>query len=301
MKLLFQSAQAPIVCQVSNNTAEIENGCGGVFNNNGKVELSGDSNINGNTAGGQPNNLYIYQRSKIKIAGPMTNLTPIGITTDRTGIFTRGNTDIMKASDYADKFSSDNSEYVIRTAGKDLLLGKPVTYSVSYDPEKIKFKDESVIYNIDNVALDLEIICLDEEEVPEEDQIVSDTYRSDNNLKLGQYYDISLWLQRTDALPLGVSVINGQEINITLDVPENLRNAPNGYRRVFIVFRIHDNKAEKVAESDALNVSFNNSEFSTFVLACQDIKISEAAENVENIDKTEKIERTYAIPVTGID
>ena len=74
MKLLFQSGPAPIVCQVSNNTAEIENGCGGVFNNNGKVELSGDSNINGNTAGGQSNNLYIYQRSKIKIAGPMTNL-----------------------------------------------------------------------------------------------------------------------------------------------------------------------------------------------------------------------------------
>ena len=107
-----------------------------------------------------------------------------------------------------------------------------------------------------------------------------------------------------ERLAIYISSLDGTKINITLDVPESLRNVPDGYRRVFIVFRIHDNKAEKVAETDTTSVSFNNDEFSTFVLTYQDIKKAETTENTQKTDKTEtteKIERTYAIPITGID
>ena len=292
---------------ISNNTAELPNGVGGVFNYNGIVELSGDVNITGNRTDGQPSNLYLYQRSKIKIAEAMSKEARIGITTERTGIFTRGSSAKMKTSDYVDRFTSDNKEYVVRATGKDLLVGKPVSCTVPYDSVKGLLDGESTANDIgDNVTLDLEIIFMDEDEVTDEEKYLSETYMKSNNLSLDQYqyYDIGLWLEKTDGTTVYISSLDRTKINITLDVPESLRNVPDGYRRVFIVFRIHDNKAEKVAESDTTSVSFGNDEFSTFVLAYQDIKKAETTENTQKTDKTEtteKIERTYAIPITGID
>ena len=126
------------------------------------------------------------------------------------------------------------------------------------------------------------------DQVPENDLELSDTYMNDKDLTLGQYFDVSVYLNQVQIFKLN------KPINITLDVPEEIRNAPDGYNRLFTVFKIHEGKVEKIKDSYDTSISFDTDSFSTYVIA-----YSDSAKPVEN--KPVDNNRHYSIPTTGVD
>ena len=101
------------------------------------VFLSGAPTISGNGSEEKKENLMLYGGT-VQVVGELTNTTPIGVGIEKsvsmfetvyTGVFTTGSTENLKASDYADKFVSDNSAYAVLTEGKELKLAQaPVPY-----------------------------------------------------------------------------------------------------------------------------------------------------------------------------
>ena len=85
---------------------------------NGTLKLSGNPEISGNTGG----NIYLDSESFITVTGALTNNTPIGVTMSDPGVFTKGSTNSLKASDYIGRFTSESSNYTVVTSGNELGL-----------------------------------------------------------------------------------------------------------------------------------------------------------------------------------
>ncbi|MBE5851315.1 MAG: hypothetical protein E7298_14550, partial [Lachnospiraceae bacterium] len=105
----------------------------------GVVYLSGAPEISKNGSNEKNVNLMIYSGA-VQVAGPLTSTIPIGVgimksvsefETVYTGVFTTGSTNTLKASDYADRFTSDNSAYVVLTEGNELKLAQAPVASVT--------------------------------------------------------------------------------------------------------------------------------------------------------------------------
>ena len=268
--------------KIINNKSE--SFCGGVLvSQNSTIEISGDVMITGNTNDGSDSNLYVYGYNKLKLAGPLTNSVPIGIYRSDPGLFTKGSTEQLKASDYRKKFKSDRKDLVIKKLDNELRMLNGFSVSVPYDAVNI-----NTTTNEENITLVLVIEEVEAKDVSDNDLRLSNTYMNDNDITLGQYYDVSVYF---DDEP--ISMLN-YAINVTLDVPQEIRNAPDGYDRLFTVFRIHDEKAEKMKDSYDTSISFDTDSFSTYVIAYRDI-----AKHKEI--KPEDNNKHYSIPTTGID
>lgn len=256
---------------------------GVIVSENSKIFISGDITISGNKKGDSASNLYLYGQSRLRLAGPLTNVKPIGITRDDVGFFTTDGTKELKSSDYVDHFKSDNGEYIIKAFFRELKLVKANIINVPADTV-----DPGISGSDGYVRLALVIEKLKADQVPENDLELSDTYMNDKDLTLGQYFDVSVYLNQVQIFKLN------KPINITLDVPEEIKNAPDGYNRLFTVFKIHDGKVEKIKDSYDTSISFDTDSFSTYAIA-----YSDSAKPVEN--KPVDNNRHYSIPTTGVD
>ena len=94
---------------------------GGVFvTGSATFNLSGDASITGNQKGTEKNNVYLNNRM-ITVNGALDG-ADIGVTMATPGVFT-SSTDPIKASDYKDQFSSDDSTYSVMIQENELKLG----------------------------------------------------------------------------------------------------------------------------------------------------------------------------------
>ncbi len=122
-----------------------QGGTGGGVANIGNMTISGNVNISGNKVDTANNNLVLIGKGgkfpKISLTGALTNTTAIGVSIvevliddddnaqflSKDGVFTSGTA--VTNSDYADKFTSENSELIVLEADDNQLkLAKP-TYT----------------------------------------------------------------------------------------------------------------------------------------------------------------------------
>ena len=91
--------------------------------------------------------------------------------------------------------------------------------------------------------------------------------------KVVALYDVSI-IVYIDDKEAGKITNVGEEIDITVKVPGNLKEVANGYERSFYVVRVHEGKAEKLAA--ILNkdgtLTFKTNLFSTYAIAYEDKK-----------------------------
>ncbi len=118
---------------------------GGGVHSTGTFTLSGAVTITGNKWKDAGSNVCLSTGYKIIIAGALTNATPIGVMMYNPGVFTSGSTDSLKASDFKEKFASEDSAYSVVADGNELKLGQPESLeAVSY--REATYADDQVTY-----------------------------------------------------------------------------------------------------------------------------------------------------------
>lgn len=124
-------------------------GTGGGVANIGNMTISGNVNISGNKVDTANNNLVLVgiggKFPKISLAGALTNTNSIGVSIveilideddnvrflSKDGVFTSGTA--VTNSDYADKFTSENSEFIVITDANQLKLAKQTSVLPTID------------------------------------------------------------------------------------------------------------------------------------------------------------------------
>lgn len=91
---------------ISSNTASTNGG--GIYHNDGTLNISGAPSISGNQKSSTANNIYLASGKTITVNGDLSNTTPIGVTlADGVGTFT---TELSTHGDY-NKFESDDNRF----------------------------------------------------------------------------------------------------------------------------------------------------------------------------------------------
>ncbi|MCH5193674.1 MAG: hypothetical protein J1F11_06910 [Oscillospiraceae bacterium] len=123
---------------------------------------------------------------------------------------------------------------------------------------------------IDNGSSSLDIILRVEDAgdtVPVSDKQATETIITEANYSLGQYLNIDI-LKFIDGQAAGRITRLRNPISITIEVPENMRNAG----RAFMIVRIHDGEADILwdIDSDPDTITIMSDRFSTYAIAYQD-------------------------------
>jgi len=97
-------------------------------------------------------------------------------------------------------------------------------------------------------------------------------------------YDIELVIVSAEGYGVGGVDELSEPVTLTFAVPEEMREAPEGYTRKFYVVRYHYNRTaggsevERIeAEFDGENATIQNDKFSVFILTYQDVEETETA------------------------
>ena len=123
------------------------------------------------------------------------------------------------------------------------------------------------------------------ETLKEVDKALADKYTA------AIYYEIVYGDLIDNKFVLGTEISELKEnIEVTLDLPENLAQLKEGYNRVYKVIRVHYNEETKKYETDILDVkevkdgkvTFETDKFSTYVLAYEDVKAETTTNTTKN-------------------
>ncbi len=93
---------------------------------------------------------------------------------------------------------------------------------------------------------------------------------------------------------------------MTLDVSDEAKNVPEGYERIFSILRVHEGETTKLASTGKTSIPFASDQFSTYVVAYQDIKkevepVKPDPVPVPEPKKSETAQKHYTLPLTGIE
>ena len=108
--------------------------------------------------------------------------------------------------------------------------------------------------------------------VPAEDKkLVADVLKKkDAEASVLQYLDISVYLVVGGGERVKLTDLNGQDLTLTLVVPEKDRNTKKTITRTFYIVRVHEKKADILSTSTANTQTFRSSLFSTYAVARSD-------------------------------
>lgn len=126
---------------------------------------------------------------------------------------------------------------------------------------------------------------VDSEELKEIESALEDGYTAI------EYYDISVLLQNGD----GTKSVKVEQLDnkfkITLPAPTNLPKLKDGYKRQFVIVRMHDGKAKLIdaTVNEDGTLSFETDAFSTYAVAYNDVKTSGTTENATNPQTSDSI------------
>ena len=132
-----------------------------------------------------------------------------------------------------------------------------------------------------DVTVEIEITNDNKEEIEEIiiEKIENALKQIAEDIKTSEFFDITIAIKTEDGTVGNLSELK-EEIPITISLPENLRNAPNGYTRKFYVARHHieEDGTEKVEilnatkSEDGKSIVILSSKFSTYAIAYADEK-----------------------------
>lgn len=124
-------------------------------------------------------------------------------------------------------------------------------------------------------------VLVDKEKIPVEDKKKIENLLEENS-KVAQYYDINVLL-KVDEQEIGRIFKLDNKIPITIEIPKDLPEVRNGFKRIYKIIRIHEGKAEEleVTDNDNGTLTFITDRFSTYALVYTDIE--------ESIGETQEI------------
>ncbi|MBR3645960.1 MAG: InlB B-repeat-containing protein, partial [Lachnospiraceae bacterium] len=178
---------------------------------------------------------------------------------------------------------------IVDANGKDVTANYDITYidsNLTVKGEKnitvsIETEEEEVTITVPNFNSDMAVSLLDDEELADydtgisvneylqikyisESDVAEDEIATlnelvlENGMEIEKYIDITLWKKIGDNEPVQITETNGKKFSIKLDITDDENN--------YSIVRIHNGKAEILAESDSDEILFETDCFSTYVL-----------------------------------
>ena len=137
--------------------------------------------------------------------------------------------------------------------------------------KKLMTEEETAMYEVGvPVHLFLELHRLDEKDVPAGDKAIAASEAKRLNGQLGAYLDLSLFKQFGSQAPEKIHDTKGNMITVVVEIPESLRNTNTAIVRTFYIVRIHDGKAEILAQGTGTTLTIKSDKFSTYLIAYKD-------------------------------
>lgn len=122
------------------------------------------------------------------------------------------------------------------------------------------------------VKVYLEVIAIDEDTVPANDKAEIEKAAKDSDRTVGMYLDLSLLKKIGESDAVAIPDTNGNMVNVTVKVPEELRNTNPTVKRTFYVVRAQDGKLTVFGKPTAEEtISFETDQFSTYSLVYKDV------------------------------
>ena len=159
--------------------------------------------------------------------------------------------------------------------------------------KKLLTEEDLEKYNSgENVLIYVELIEEAKSDViPEDKQLVSREFEK-RGAKDIRWFDITVWKKIGNDEAKQVHD-TGEEIEISIEVPKEYKNAPADTTRTFYIAKAHNGKGSLVASTSNTVVKFSSNEFSTYALAYKDV------ENKKDDDDTDTTPSRIVIPKTG--
>ncbi len=137
--------------------------------------------------------------------------------------------------------------------------------------KKLLTEEETTMYDVGvPVHVYLELHLLDEKDVPAGDKTAAGAEIERLGAQLGAYLDLSLFKRIGSQVPEKIHDTKGSMITVVVEIPTALRNTNTSLVRTFYIIRIHDGKAEILAQGTGTSLTIQSDKFSTYLIAYKD-------------------------------
>ena len=123
--------------------------------------------------------------------------------------------------------------------------------------------------NGEKVSVYLEVQAVNEEAVPDDDKTAIDEEMAKAKTTLGTYLNMTLWKKIGSDAAETIST-TGEDIDVTVIVPKELRNIRANTERIFYIVRCHGGEAEVLKSTAREKITFSTDKFSTYALTYVD-------------------------------
>ncbi len=275
--------------EITQNTIDGKMGGGALFHIGSSFQVSGSSNISGNTGEDGSNNVYLQAGKTMEVTGALSDGARIGVSAASTP-FSDNPVKIGTggyAKDEWEHFRADNQSYFIDYLTTSGAPGEGI-YLTTEDPygnvtTQVEQDKAGTSVAADESSMKNAVITQEEKEgdkditvklvVVNKTQEKPDEEKAEEALaqipaeKLGAYFDILLEKIITEddggSTTEIISDTAGKMIQITIEIPVDMRGGSN-----YQIIRIHDNMAEALDTTQSGNkLTFETSKFSTYVIA----------------------------------
>ena len=139
--------------------------------------------------------------------------------------------------------------------------------------EKLLTDEEKEAYEAGTpVLVYLDEKVVDKNDVPAEDMTAIEKTIADEGYTYGVCLDLSLWKKLGNNAAVQIHDTNGNPIKITINIPDALKNAPEGYIRTYQIVRVHDGVATVLAEGTGDTLALSSDKFSSYFIVYKDVK-----------------------------
>lgn len=180
--------------------------------------------------------------------------------------------------------SSDNNDEDKDAKAKVLELINDVI-----DNKDVEGIDDELAQQIIDAVNNNKTIVVDvESAVVEKDTVADDAKKIEKKLeskqKVGAYFNIGVVL-KVDNDAIGNVKKLKDTITISVDIPKDLPKVPEGFTRIFKIFRVHEggDAEELLANVNGDKVSFDSDSFSTYALVYEDVLNSSNPDTSDSI------------------
>jgi len=127
-----------------------------------------------------------------------------------------------------------------------------------------------IVLDPDNISLKMIKKSIESLE-SEEEEIINNALQ-DTEYQIGASYDVTIKEVTDKGEELGTVSETDEELEVTLEVPEELQNVPENTEREFVIIRVHNGEAEELVTTDNKDgtLTAKSNLFSTYTVAYKD-------------------------------
>ena len=157
---------------------------------------------------------------------------------------------------------------------KKLVNGEKVT-GIS---DELKEKILKAIEDGKDIKVDLVKSKLDEDDIKDDASTIKKAINKKTNVV--SYYNIEILVKIDDEVAGNITELD-DEIDLTLDLPEDIEEVKKGYERNYYVLRLHNGEVKKLRASLAeTKLKFKSGEFSTYAISYEDVTAPKTIDNI---------------------